>query len=128
MTRRRQGGFTLIEILIALAILAITFGFAFRAFSGGTYWLDRDGNEQRAILLARSQLARIGHDIPLENGETDGYAADGFAWKVAIRPYGAAAGGLLGHQVAVQVGWRDGREERRIQLQTIRLGLADSNR
>jgi general secretion pathway protein I len=128
MIKHRRAGFTLIEMLIALAILAITFGFAFRAFSGGIYWLDRDGTEQRAILLARSQLARIGHDIPLVDGETDGRAADGLAWKIAISPYGSAVGGLLGHQVAVRVGWRDGREERQIQLQTLRLGPADGDR
>src|SRR5271154_5313617 len=122
MISGRRAGFTLIEVLVALAILAITFGFAFQAFSGGAYWLDRDGNEQRAILLARSQLAQVGHDIPLEDGEADGRAPDGLAWKIAISPYGAAAGGLLGHQVAVSVGWRDGRQERQIQLQTIRLG------
>ena len=128
MNRRLQNGFTLIEMLIALTILAITFGFAFRAFSGGTYWLDRDGNEQRAILLARSQLARIGHDIPLVDGETEGRAPDGLAWNVVISPYGSAVGGLLGHQIAVRVGWRDGREERQIQLQTLRLGPADADR
>jgi general secretion pathway protein I len=128
MNRRLQDGFTLIEMLIALTILAITFGFAFRAFSGGTYWLDRDGNEQRAILLARSQLARIGHDIPLVDGETEGRAPDGLAWNVVISPYGSAVGGLLGLQIAVRVGWRDGREERQIQLQTLRLGPADADR
>ena len=89
---------------------------------------DRDGYEERAVLRARSELARIGHDIPLQDGETDGRSAGGFAWKVTITPFGSAAGGLLGHQVAVEVGWREGREERRIQLQTIRLGLADGNR
>ena len=128
MTERRCAGFTLIEVLVALAILAITFGFAFRAFSGGAYLLDRDGYEERAVLRARSELARIGRDIPLQDGETDGRSAGGFAWKVTITPFGSAAGGLLGHQVAVEVGWREGREERRIQLQTIRLGLADGNR
>jgi len=76
-------GFTLIEILVALAILAIAFGFAFRALSDGFDRLDRDQKNADALLLAQSTLARIGHDIALQDGAVDGGTSDGFTWRIA---------------------------------------------
>lgn len=123
MTERRPFGFTLIEVLVALAILALTFTFAYRAFSGGLGRLSDDGRTESAVLLARSQLARVGRDIALSDGEVDGRAG-GFSWRIGITPYGRAAGGLAGHRVLVAVGWHDGRQVRQVQLETIRLGPA----
>jgi general secretion pathway protein I len=124
MTERRASGFTLVEVLVALAILALTFTFAYRAMSGGLGRLADDSRSERAVLLARSQLARVGHDIALIDGETGGRAADGFSWQVRIAPYGRAVGGLAGHLVVVDVAWLDGREMRRVRLETMRLGPA----
>ena len=66
-----QAGFTLIEVLVALAILAIALGFAFRPLSGGFDRLDRDQKSADALLLAQSTLARVGHDIALEDLQHD---------------------------------------------------------
>lgn len=124
MSERRAAGFTLVEVLAALAILAIACTFAFRALSGGFYWLDRDGNELHAILLARTELARVGHDIPLRDGEVEGRAADGFSWRIAITPFGRPVAGIAGHRVVVAVGWGEGWQVRRVDLDTVRLGPA----
>jgi general secretion pathway protein I len=124
MTETRRAGFTLIEVLVALAILAIAATFAFRAISGGLHWFDRGGIEQRAVLAAEAELARVGHDLPLQDGAIDGRAAGGFSWHIAITPYGSPVAGVQGHRIDVEVGWDEGRQWRRVRLETVRLGLA----
>jgi general secretion pathway protein I len=124
MTERVARGFTLVEVLVALAILALTFTFAYHAMSGGLGRLADDSRSERAVLLAHSQLARVGQDIALIDGETDGRAADGFSWQIRITPYGRAVGGLAGHRVVVDVAWKNGEQVRRVQLETMRLGPA----
>jgi general secretion pathway protein I len=127
MTERAQSGFTLIEVLVALAIVAIAFVVALGIFTGGLSRLDHDHNVQYALLVAQSELARVGQDIALQDREIDGsvdsQGEDGFTWHIAIAPYGGGPGGLFGHRVVVTVGWNEGWQKREVRLDTIRLGL-----
>jgi general secretion pathway protein I len=124
MNECRRTGFTLVEVLVALAILAIASTLAFRAISGGLSWVDRDADEQHAVLVAQAEMARVGHDVPIRDGENDGRADRGFSWHMAITGYGAPIGGVQGHRVTVEVGWNEERRARRIRLETVRLGPA----
>jgi general secretion pathway protein I len=125
MTSTHVRGFTLIEVLVALAILALTFSFAYSAVSGGLGRQSDDGRAEHAVLLARSQLARVGHELALADGAIAGRDENGFSWQIAIAPYGAS-GGVVGHRVEVKLDWRAGRRMNHIRLETIRLGLAAS--
>lgn len=120
----RGRGFTLVEVLVALAILTLTFTFAYRAMSGGLGRLSDDGAAEEAVLVARAQLARVGGDLALADGETVGRAAGGYSWRLRISPYGSPEGGLAGHLVVVDVGWESGRLARQVRLETVRLGPA----
>jgi general secretion pathway protein I len=83
---RRECGFTLIEIIVALAILAVALGALFQAFSGGlraTAVVDR---QAASVMLAQSLLDRIGQDIPLTAGEQAGVSEDGLRWSIVIAP------------------------------------------
>ncbi len=124
---RPSTGFTLIEVLVALAVLALVFALAYRAPASGFDWLDRGDREQTAVLLARSTLARVGQDIALEDGETRGRTSDGFTWVVEKAPYGDSslvhAGQLVGHQVQVTVSWTGRYRRHSVRLTTVRLGL-----
>ena len=126
MKRSRAPGFTLIEILVALAILAIAFGFAFRALSDGFDRLDRDQKNADALLLAQSTLARIGHDIALQDGAVDGGTSDGFTWRIETAPYGDTqdlpAGPLIGHRVEVTIAWNERHQRREVRLTNLILG------
>ena len=124
MSKGRPGGFTLIEVLVALAILALTFTFAYRAMSGGLGRLGEDSRSERAVLLAQSQLARVGREIALADGDIAGRAAGDYSWQIRIAPYGPAEGGLAGHRVLVLVGWHDRGQARQVRLETVRLGPA----
>jgi len=140
MIETRESGFTLIEVLVALAIVAIAFVGTLGVFSGGLSRLDHDHNTQYALLIAQSQLARVGQDIALQDreieghgidsqgldGQSDGQGDDGFTWRIAITPYGGGAGSLFGHRVVVTVSWSEGWQKREVRLETVRLGLQGS--
>jgi general secretion pathway protein I len=124
---RTSPGFTLVEVLVALAILAIAFGFAFRALSGDFDRLDSDQKRADALLLAQSTLVRVGHDIALQDGVIDGRTKDGFTWQIETAPYGDTQdlppGRLIGHRIEVTIGWNERHQRREVRLMSLLLGL-----
>ena len=77
----RQGGFTLLEVLVAFAILSITVVVAVQGFAQGLRLLKLSGDHQSAILIADQRAREVvmpkeGH----ENG-TDG----GYTWERTIK-------------------------------------------
>jgi general secretion pathway protein I len=84
--RGRQAGFTLIEIVVALAILAVALGALFQAFSTGLRATTVADRQAAAVILAQSLLERIGQDIPLAAGERAGVSDDGLRWSIAVAP------------------------------------------
>jgi type II secretion system protein I len=123
-----ESGFTLIEVLVALAILAVVFGFAMESLSGSFYWQERSHQDEIATLVAQETMARVGHDIPLKNGRVDGRTAGGYAWQVDISAYGdataAARARLIPHRIDVIVGWTEGNFLHRLRLTGLRLAPA----
>jgi prepilin-type N-terminal cleavage/methylation domain-containing protein len=121
----RSAGFVLVEVVIALAISALVFGYAFRALSGGLDRLRQDQNSTKALLLAESTLDRVGHDIALGAPASGGSTGDGFTWQVETAPYTgaetAATGPLIGYVVRVTVLWNERSNTRQVQLTTLRL-------
>ncbi len=91
-TTDRQGGFTLLEVLVAFAILAVALGVAFEIFTTGLRGARSADALTRAVLIAESQLARIGVETDLTPGESEGETDDGTRWRIQIRDQPAAAG------------------------------------
>jgi general secretion pathway protein I len=84
---RRQkgnGGFTLLEVLIAFAILAMALAALFQAFSQGIHGSRIAEERAIAIMLARSKLTEVGKSIPLEEGELADEFSNGFVWRLII--------------------------------------------
>lgn len=123
MTRaphRREAGLSLLELLVAMAIMALSLGMLYQATGGAVRGVEDTERYQRAQMLAQS-LLRSRDAVPAggwaEQGE--GY---GFRWTVSSAPY---ATGVTSdrvpvlHRVAVQVDWVDRRGARRIALDTL---------
>lgn len=84
-------GTVFVESIIAAAIVAMALGTTFEIIADGA---KRDRSveaHQLALLVAQSQLADVGADIPLATGRTTGLAG-GYAWQVDVSSYAAEGG------------------------------------
>ena len=81
-------GFSLLEVLVAFAILALVGTALFRLFSGGLSNASAAGDYSRAVLVAESVLAETASAQPLREGTTQGTFDDGrIEWTAQVVPY-----------------------------------------
>jgi general secretion pathway protein I len=89
---RRCEGFTLLEVLVALSILAIGLGAAIRAVSATTDTVAALHDRRLASWVAQNQLALLHATRHWPSaGETDGETTmDGsrFAWRMRVEAFG----------------------------------------
>lgn len=82
LTPLRSKGFTLLEVLAAIALLAFAFAIGLRAMSGALGNSMRGGALTTATLEAQSLLDEQGLVLPLRNGVQQGRFADGATWQL----------------------------------------------
>jgi general secretion pathway protein I len=86
--RRRQHGYTLIEVLVAFGILALALTLLLGTLSGATRQVRWSADAGRAALHAQSLLADIGVGEPLQQGREEGELEDGrYRWQLEVAPY-----------------------------------------
>lgn len=83
---RADSGFTILEVLVAFVVLAVTLGTLMQVFSGGLREAQVADEYARAAQYARARLAAVTATERIEEGTTSG-TEDGFAWTLAVSPY-----------------------------------------
>ena len=83
--RKRERGFTLVEVLAAFVILSLTLASVYAALTGGLGWERRAGETASAVLVARSWLAEAGVSRPLAEGVTEETLEDGRTVRMTMR-------------------------------------------
>jgi len=127
LASRQQRGFTLIEILVAFMILAMSLTVIFRIFSGGLRNVALSEDYARAVLVAESHLSTVGISEPLERGVTSGEWGERFRWQRVIEHYQPweqekeLTAPLLAYRVSVNVDWEHAGRTRQITLNSVRL-------
>lgn len=85
---RRPRGFTLLEVLVAFALLGLALTLLLGAISGAARQVRNSADASRASLYAQSLLADAGVGEPLEPGEREGSFEDGrYRWVLRVQEY-----------------------------------------
>ena len=77
----------MIEVVVALGILALSLSVIFGVISNGIRQLRQADGGAQAGLLAQSVLARAGADLPLREGQASGQFPGGFDWRLALQRF-----------------------------------------
>ena len=117
-------GFTLMETLTAMMILAISLVTIFQLFSGGLNSARRAEDYNRAVLYAREKMDELLLRDAMFEGDLEGDFEDGYRWRArisALSPEGGPARSPDLFHVALEVAWGDPDGPRRFQLETVHI-------
>lgn len=131
----RERGYTLLEIIIAFAVLGLALVLLLGTLSGGLRQVRGSADSARAALHARSLLDVVGVGEPLEPGRREGgFDAGRYRWVLEVEPYADPVHGpdapvdpygpRLMH-LRLQVQWGEGGPRERLRLETLRLVQPD---
>jgi general secretion pathway protein I len=121
-----EAGFTLVEVIVALAMLSIGLGVVLGVISSSLRQAAKAERMAEAGSLAQSLMAEVGVDFPIIPEARDGQFPNGYRWRLKMQPYGDAREreewpvGL--YAISTEVEWDDGAQPRSYALTTLRLG------
>jgi general secretion pathway protein I len=125
----KQKGFSLLEILIAFSILALSLGILLKIFSAGVNNAVVAEDHTAAIQIAESLMAETGVETPLQAGQDSGLENEKYHWLVEVSPFAfnpekidtTTITAVL-FKVKVIVSWGDDNtSERQVELTTLKL-------
>lgn len=127
---RRQCGFSLLEVLVAFAILSVSLGVLLQVFATGLRNVGLADDYSQATLYAESILAAMGREAPLSVGNRSGPVNDRFSWRSTVDLYTEGMPDpettrILAYRVRVEVYWPGPVQDRAVMLETLRLAPGD---
>ena len=134
---RNQQGFTLIEVVIALAVFAVAVGVCMQIATSGLRQTRIAAEQTQAALLAQSILDMHGVGERLQPGRSSGRLEGDFQWEIEVSPHEPpleSASPLAPGFSAVQlfkldltIRWPAGQKERSERFSTLRAMTPDPN-
>ena len=125
-TCRRQGGFTLLEVIAAIMLLAIAFG-ALMTVAGASIALTQNAaTRSAAAMWARSKLDSEFVTTPLQVGRSVGQFDRQFSWQLDVIPWANAGTAAVGssrrmYELDLKVSWGSLSRPRSAHFRTLRL-------
>ncbi len=119
-----EAGFSLIEVLIALAISALAVGMFQLQLVANVQTLELAAERMRAANHAKSTLASLGFETPLVEGRTNGQYEEQMSFVLdvsAVRQPGAVEHPMQLYEVDLNVMWPSGEGAQILRFSTQRL-------
>jgi general secretion pathway protein I len=138
--RRRSAGFTLLEVMLAFVIFALSFATVLEIMAASMHGVGRAKDDTEVALLAQTLMDQVGIEIPVEEGEYSGTNMDRYRWKMGVSLYDAGTetesqgmstqeladlSGIELYRVDLYVDWETGKRERSLHFSTIHSVLAN---
>ena len=84
---RQQGGFTLLEVLVAFVVFVLVFGAVLEAMGLALRNTRRSAEVSEAALWAQSKLDSLGTVDELEEGSENGEFSKRYQWQLEVSKY-----------------------------------------
>lgn len=134
--RHVQGGFTLLEVLLAFVVFALSFTVVLEILSGSMRNTVRAREYTEVALIAQSVLDQVGFDIPLEAGSRTAAEEGDYRWEVQVYAFAGEEnnarslelGELTGVdllEVECLIFWGDGPRQRSARFTTVKAVLRE---
>ena len=99
---RRDDGFSLLEVLVGLTLIALLAMLLAETLGGGVFASGRAERKAQAMSAARSVLAELGVSRPLRPGAMSGDLGDGGRWSATVSER-ARTELLVSHEILLDV-------------------------
>jgi len=138
--RRNARGFTLLEVMVAFVIFALSFATVLEIMAGSMRSVGRAADDTEVALFAQSLMDLVGTEIPIEEGEYGGTGMDRYEWEMGITFYDAGGepeegtmstqeladlSGIELYRVDLYIDWNTGRRQRELHFSKIHSVLAN---
>jgi general secretion pathway protein I len=134
--RPTAAGFTLLEVLLAFVVFALSFSVVLEIISGSMRNTIRARQYTEIALITQSMMDQVGLDIPLEAGFSTTGEIGVYRWEMQISPFKGTADtarsleleeltGINLLEVVFIISWGDYPRERSNRFSTIKAVLAD---
>ncbi|MGO4703433.1 prepilin-type N-terminal cleavage/methylation domain-containing protein [Dyella sp. 2RAB6] len=127
---KRAGGFSLLEVIAAILLLAIAFTALMRVTGGSIELTNNAADYTRAALWAHSLLDTVDAEGPLKPGHTEGRFNQQYRWRLTVTPWTPVdvdpqqqLSALALTKLDLDVLWGQGRSERSAHFSTLRLTM-----
>lgn len=135
-TKGRSSGFTLLELLLAFMVFALSFATVLQILSGSMRNTVRAREYTEAALTAQSVFDQVGMTIPLVAGFSSAGESGAYRWDIRVSPYDgdnenpgsvalAELTGIELLQIDLAVRWGDPPRERSSEFATVRAVMAN---
>ncbi len=133
--RRTSRGFTLLEVMLAFVVFALSFATILEIMAASMRGVRRASDDTQVALFAQSIIDLVGTEIPVEDGQYNGTGMDRYDWNLEIYLYEtsdedihtqelAEMSGIELYRVDLNIDWQAGRRPRDLHFSTIRSVLA----
>jgi len=138
--RKHSGGFTLLEVMLAFVIFALSFATVLEIMAASMRSVSRANDDTEVALLAQTLMDQVGIEIPVEEGSYSGTSMDRYDWNMDISLYDASdepekggmsttelaeLSGIELYRVDLDIGWESGRRDRVLHFSTIQSVMAN---